>query len=59
MPRKSAQTLILLLRYCEEEAVRLRLSSVVVYCLRMARAEVARSTVVPKVVATIGSAHVH
>ena len=39
MPDTDADALVLLIKYSEQEAVRLRLSPVAVYCLRLAREE--------------------
>jgi hypothetical protein len=59
MPKHGVETLVLLIKYSEEEATRLRLSPVVAFCLRMASEELAKSMAVPEVVPTIGSAYAH
>ena len=48
MPDADVEALVLLIKYSEQEAVRLRLSPVVVHCLRMAGEEL-NSTVRPTV----------
>jgi preprotein translocase subunit Sec61beta len=59
MRKQGVETLVLLIKYSEEEAMRLRLSPVVAYCLRMVSEELTKSAAVPGVVPTIGSAYAH
>lgn len=47
MPEKDVEALVLLIRYSEEEAVRLGLPAVVIECLRMASEELTKSIAAP------------
>jgi hypothetical protein len=43
MAENDVEALALFIKYCEEEAVRLGSTAVVIHCLRMVREELARS----------------
>jgi hypothetical protein len=47
MAEKDLEALVLIIKYCEEEAIRLGLPAVGIHCLRMAREELTKSVVVP------------
>jgi hypothetical protein len=52
MAEKDVEALALFIKYCEEEAVRLRSSAVVIHCLRMVGEELAKSVTTPLTMVT-------
>jgi len=45
MDKEDAESLALLIKYCEDEAVRLAMPAVVIHCLRLANDELVESIV--------------
>ena len=56
---KDVEALVLLIKYSEEEAMRLSLPAVVIECLRMAREELTKSTSAPSISAPIDDHRTH
>jgi hypothetical protein len=47
MAEKDLEALVLIIKYCEEEAIRLGLPAVGIHCLQIARGELTKSVAAP------------